>query len=157
MADHPALVRNLIIASVAVAVVVVLARAARRDPPGSCPREFPQTRLAATLLWSQQAHPWPPPVSEATPGDLAPLVDPDDSEVCARLAALVPDTLAVGGPGAPFFTAFYQVPGAYVVPIVPRVSQAEIEADARGETIQWKEGVTLVFDAHFQPLFQTAN
>jgi hypothetical protein len=157
MAERPALVRNLLVASIALAVVVVLARAARRDGPGSCPRDFPQTRLAATLLWSQQAHSWPPPVSTATPGDLAPLVDPADTEVCARLAALMPDTLRVGGPGAPFFTAFYQVPGAYVVPIVPRVSRAEIEAEARGETILWKEGVTLVFDAHFRPLFQVAN
>ena len=154
MAEHRALVRNLLLGSIALLVVVVLARAARRDESEACPREFPQTRMAATLLWSQQTHAWPPPGSAATPEELALLVDPEDSETCARLAALVPDTLAVGGSVAPFFTAFYRVGGAYVVPIVPRVTRAEIEAEARGETIHWKEGLTLVFDGDFQPLLQ---
>jgi hypothetical protein len=157
MPEHPALVRNLLIAAVGVAVVVVLARGARRDPSAACPREFPQTRMAATLLWSQQGHAWPPPGSAAMPEDLALLVDPDDSETCARLAALIPDTLAVGGLGRPFFTAFYRLPGAYVVPVVPRVTGSEIEAEVRGETILWKEGITLVFDGDFRPLLQVPN
>ncbi len=157
MAESPALVRNLLIASIGLAVVVVLARAARRDPSAACPREFPQTRMAATLLWGQQGHAWPPPGSAARPEDLLLLADPADSETCARLAALLPDTLAVGGPGAPFFTAFYRLPGAYVVPVVPRVTPAEIEAEARGETILWKEGVTLVFDGDFEAVLQIPN
>ena len=74
----------------------------------------------------------------------------------ARLAALVPDTLPTGL-AAPFSTAFYRVGDAYVVPIVPRVTRAEIEAEARGETILWKEGLTLVFDERFRLLYQVSN
>jgi hypothetical protein len=157
MAERPALVRNLLIAGVALTGVVVLARAARRDPASACPREFPPTRIAATLLWDGRSHAWPPPGSALTPEDLTLLVDPADSELCARLADLLPDTLAVGGVAAPFFTAYYRAGDSYVVPIVPRVGAAEIEAEARGETILWKEGVTLVFDARFQPVFHVPN
>lgn len=153
----PALVRNLLVGAIGLAVVVVLALVARRDPSAACPREFPQTRLAATLLWSGQSHGWPPPGSAASPEDLELLADPDDSGTCARLAALLPDTLAIGGPGAPFFTAYYRVPGAYVVPVVPRVSRSEIEAEARGETTLWKEGITFVFDGRFEPLLLIPN
>ena len=157
MAERPALVRNLLIAAIGLVVVVVLARAARRDPANACPREFSQTRMAAALLWDGRSHAWPPPGTALTPEDLTLLVDPDDSELCARLADLLPDTLAVGGVGAPFFTAYYRAGDAYVAPIVPRVTPAEIEAEARGETILWKEGVTLVFDARFEPLFHVPN
>lgn len=157
MAERPALIRNLLIAGIALVVVVVLARAARRDPADACPREFPQTRLAATLLWDGRGPAWPPPGTTLSPEDLTLLVDPADSELCARLADLLPDTLAVGGVGAPFFTAYYRAGDAWVVPIVPRVSSAEIEAEARGETTLWKEGVTLVFDARFRPLFHVPN
>jgi len=157
MAEHPALVRNLLLASIALVVVVVLARRTRSGDGDACPREFAQTRLAATLLWSQPSHDWPPPGTATSPEDLILLVDPVESETCARLAARIPDTLAVGGLGAPFFTAFYRFADAYVVPIVPRVSRAEIEAEARGETILWKEGLTLVFDRDLQLLFTVPN
>jgi hypothetical protein len=157
MGEHPAVVRNLVLGSIALLVVVVLARAGRRDESDACPREFPQTRLAATLLLGQPGQIRLPSGGAPTPEDVALLVDPEDSGTCARLAALVPDSLAIGGPAAPFFTPFYRVGGAFVVPIVPRVSRAEIEAEARGETILWKEGLTLVFDGDFQPLFQLPN
>ena len=103
----------------------------------------------------------PPPAcspgSAASPEDLVLLEDPADSELCRRLAAAIPDTLAVGGPGAPFFTAFYEVGNVYVTPIVPRVTPAEMDAEARGETILWKEGVTLVFDRDLETLLATPN
>jgi hypothetical protein len=157
MGDRAALVRNLLIASIALVVIVVLARRARLGDGNDCPRELGQTRLAATLLWSQPGHAWPPPGSTASPENLALLEDPGDSETCARLSAAIPDTLAVGGVGAPFFTAFYRVADAYVVPVVPRVTRAEIESEERGETILWKEGVTLVFSRDYALLFTAPN
>lgn len=140
-----ALVRNLILASIGLAVVVVLARRARPDR-NDCPPEFAQTRLAATLLWSDQSHAWPPPGSGATPEDLVLLEDPGDSDVCAGLAAAIPDTLETRGITAPYLAAFYGVADVYVVPIVPRVTRAEIEAESRGEMAPWRAGVTLVLD-----------
>jgi hypothetical protein len=144
------------LASAALGVVVVLV--CRAEPEANaCPKEFPQTRLAATLLWSGQGHAWPLPGSTASPEDLALLEDPADSELCSRLAAALPDTLPIGGLGAPYFTAFYELGDAYVVPIVPRVTPAEIDAEARGETILWKEGVTLVFDRDLEILLTAPN
>jgi hypothetical protein len=151
------LVRNLILVAIALVVIIVLARRARPGEGDNCPRELGQTRLAATLLWSQPSHDWPPPGSAASPEDLKRLEDPDDSETCARLSAAIPDSLAVGGVGAPFFTAYYRVADAYVVPVVPRVTRAEIEAEERGETILWKVGVTLVIDRNFELLLAVPN
>jgi hypothetical protein len=155
MGERRGLAGALVLASAALAVVVFACRAG--PAANACPREFPQTRLAATLLWSGQGHAWPPPGSAASPEDLVLLEDPADSELCRRLAAALPDTLAVGGPGAPFFTAFYEVGNVYVTPIVPRVTPAEMDAEARGETILWKEGVTLVFDRDLETLLATSN
>lgn len=155
MGEAPAPVGELRLAGTALILIASVGCRARASDPNACPREFSQTRLAATLLWN--GHGQAPPSPGTTPADLALLEDPADSATCARLASRIPDTLAVGGIGAPYFTAFYRAADAYVVPVVPRITRDEIEAEARGETILWKEGVTLVFDRDFELLFTAPN
>ncbi|HEY7473009.1 MAG TPA: hypothetical protein VIE68_11745 [Gemmatimonadota bacterium] len=149
-------VGTLRLAGAALTLIATVGCGDRAIEPSACPREFSQTRLAAILLWSGQGLA-PSPAPAGTPEDLVLLEDPLDSATCARLASRIPDTLAVGAIGAPFITAFYRVGDAYVVPVVPRVTTEEIDAEARGETILWKEGVTLVFDRDFELLASAPN
>lgn len=129
-----------------------------REEPGrrSCPQEFPQTRMAATLLWNVPdvgyAEPAPTPVDGYHPDDLRLLETDGDGETCGRIHAAIPDTLEPLGILAPRFAAFYQVGDVYVVPVEPALSPKEIDAEARGETMIDKVGIVFVFDREMNVL-----
>ena len=134
---------------VVVAVFAFVGRAFRRHEDRACPRPYPTTELAVLLAADQPG--WPPDVPRPRPEDLRPLEDPADSETCARLRALLPDTLVVGTLAAQS-VAFYHVGSIYVVPVVPNLKPAEIEAMERGEFQGERRGATFLFDAGYQPL-----
>lgn len=129
---------------------------------GTCPQEFPQTRMAATLLWKSPDVGYtagdPSPVEPHHPDDLRLLQTATDADACARIHAAIPDSLKPLGLLAPRFAAFYEVGDRYVVPVEPSISPKEIDAEIRGERKMLdKVGITFVFDRELNVLAAVEN
>ncbi|HUP20054.1 MAG TPA: hypothetical protein VM778_08890 [Gemmatimonadota bacterium] len=136
----------------------------RREPApetARCPAAVGgDTHLAAVLLWNSPE--FPLLASAASDGaphpeDLRPLEGEADAEACGRILAAIPDSLQPLGILAPFHAAFYQAGGLYVAPVLPRVTQAEIEAESRGEWVEHKTGLTFVFGPDLELLAAIEN
>lgn len=127
----------------------------------SCPQEFPQTRMAATLLWTTPdvGYTETPttPVESHHPDDLRLLQTATDGDTCARIHAAIPDTLKPLGLLAPRFAAFYELGDLYVVPVEPSISVKEIDAEVRGEKMIDKTGIVFVFDGEMNVLAAVEN
>lgn len=127
----------------------------------SCPQEFPQTRMAATLLWNTPdvgyAETPSTPVESYHPDDLRLLQTATDGDTCSRIHAAIPDTLKPLGILAPRFAAFYELGELYVVPVQPSVSVKEIDAEVRGERMIEKVGIVFVFDGELNVLAAVEN
>lgn len=137
----------------ALGVVIALPklRSEEGPPEAPCPQEFPQTRMAATLLWSRPDVGFGAtsvsPVDARRPEELRLLAGDTDAAACAAIGAAIPDSLKPLGILAPRYAAFYALGDLYVVPVVPRITPSEIQAEARGERIVEKVGITFVYDA----------
>lgn len=157
--------RTSVLALVVLAMAAAIALPALKREQGpataACPPEFAQTRMAATLLWSTPdvgfAERPSTPVDGHHPDDLRLLETGSDGEACARIAAVIPDSLKPLGLLAPRFAAYYEVGDLYVVPVVPHVSPQEIDAEVRGERYLDEVGVTFVYDRDLQLVAAVEN
>jgi hypothetical protein len=130
----------------------------RRSDANACPRTYPSTDVTALLLWDQAGGlvGSVPEVMAENPNDLHALADPEDSDVCRRLRALLPDTLKAG-PLAPNSVAFYRAGDVFIVPVVPNPTRSEIAAMERGEFTAGRSGTTYVYDAELTLLATYPN
>lgn len=131
------------------------------DEQRSCPQEFPQTRMAASLLWNTPdvGYTETPttPVASHHPDDLRLLQTTTDGDTCARIHAAIPDTLKPLGLLAPRFAAFYELGDLYVVPVEPSISVKEIDAETRGEAMIDRAGIVFVLDREMNVLAAVEN
>lgn len=143
----------LVVLGLVVLVGALSSRFLGRSKGEGCPRATPQTELTVLALWDHAGGlTGPAPELEgALPGQHRALVDPDDSGMCQRIRALLPDTLKVGVL-APHSTAFYQVGDVYVVPVIPNLTPSEIESMERGDPFAGRNGTTYVYDADLELL-----
>ena len=153
---------GLLVLLLGVVIVAPHLRSEAQEPEtASCPMEFPQTRMAATLLWNTPSvgyvEPEPTPVEGHHPEDLRLLETATDGEACARIHAAIPDSLKPIGLLAPRFAAFYEIGDLYVVPVEPRISAEEMEAEVRGERILDESGVVFVFDREMNVVTTVEN
>ena len=146
----------LFLAGLAVVVLAafVVARGFRGRADRACPRSFPQMELAALLTWDRGG--WPEGMEPPQPGDLRPLADPQDSEVCGKLRELLPDSLGIGMLAA-HSVAFYQAGDVYIAPVVPNLRAEEIEAIERGEFGAERHGLTYVVGSDYEILAVVEN
>lgn len=162
-ASNPSRVRPLgmLILALGVGIGFSKLRSEESSGAGSCPREFAQTRMAATLLWNTPDVGYvdygPSPVAGHHPDDLRVLVTETDAETCVRIAAVIPDSLKPLGLFAQRFAAFYELKDLYVAPVVPTVTPEEIAAEMRGERMLDEVGVTFVLDRDLRVLAAVEN
>ncbi len=127
----------------------------------SCPQEFPQTRMAATLLWNvpDVGYTETPatPVDSYHPDDLRLLQTATDGDICSRIHAAIPDTLKPLGILAPRLATFYELGELYVVPVEPSISMKQVDAEGRGETVIDRSGIVFVFDRELDVLAAVEN
>ena len=130
----------------------------RGSDENACPRTYPSTEVTAMLLWDQTGGLMgaAPEVMNENPADLRALADPEDTDACRRLRALLPDTLRAG-PLAANSVAFYRVGEIFIVPVVPNPTRSEIAAMERGEFTVTRSGTTFVVDADFTLLATYPN
>jgi hypothetical protein len=128
----------------------LVTRVLRRSDENACPAAYGSSELATLGLWEGAGGIGAvPEVAGARPEDLRPLADPEDTAACARLRALLPDTLHFGL-AAPYTVAFYQLGDLYVIPVTPNLRQSEIEAMERGDWTADRAGATYVVGSDFE-------
>lgn len=148
---HQTRLLGFLVLALGVVIALPKLRSEEGPPTAACPQEFPQTLMAATLLWNRPdvgyVSPEASPIDAHHPDELRLLQGDADAADCARIGAAIPDTLKPLGLLAPRLAAYYAVGDLYVVPIVPRITPQEIEAEVRGERMIDKVGITFVFDS----------
>lgn len=86
----------------------------------------------------------------ATVDDIEPLVDPDDSSICARLQRLVPKDYRTGGEKKDWRVTYFRVADRYVVTVI-----SHLDPDEPPEELAF--GQTLVASPEFEVLGTLTN